>query len=163
MRKLQKFIITVCLCCISGVIVFAQNAQTDSLQIRMGYYSVPELTNTGAYASVSGEDLAKSSVARLSQALVGQLTGLSTLELNSGLTQEGIAKIIRGNSTINGASDLETGISLAKVGVEGAIRSMKSTLPLLRNEALLEEVEKDIELLIEKTKTTEALHNKRDH
>lgn len=97
--NLQKYI-AICLCWISGVIVFAQ---TDSLQIQMGYYSVTELANTGAYSTVSGEVLSKSPVARLSQTLAGRLTGLSTLELNSELTQEGIAKIIRGSSTINGS------------------------------------------------------------
>jgi TonB-linked SusC/RagA family outer membrane protein len=112
MNRLQKYT-AICLCCLASLtIVAAQEYQValpaDSMgeKISMGFYSLPKITNAGAYATVSGEVLSKSPVANLSQTLAGRLTGLSTLELNSELTKAGIAKIIRGNSTINGSDPL---------------------------------------------------------
>ncbi|MCC8018488.1 MAG: SusC/RagA family TonB-linked outer membrane protein [Rikenellaceae bacterium] len=70
--------------------------------IDMGYTRQTRNSLTGAVSSVKGEELEKFPVANLSQALVGNFTGLTSMEVYSELSSASVWTVIRGNSTING-------------------------------------------------------------
>jgi len=55
-----------------------------------------------------------------------------------------IGKILEGKSNTNAASDLNIGINLAKVGVDGCVQNIEANLPLIKNESILEKFKNDI-------------------
>ncbi len=70
--------------------------------IPLGYIDQRRNAIAGAVSTVSGQKLAKSPVANLSQTLAGNLPGLTTIETNSELSRSGVEKYIRGRGTENG-------------------------------------------------------------
>ena len=70
-------------------------------QIEMGYYSQKSHSVTGAVATVSGTELDRSPVSRLSLTLPGLLPGLTTTETSSLLSKESTNFLIRGRHTAN--------------------------------------------------------------
>ena len=55
-----------------------------------------------------------------------------------------IGKMLEGKSNKNAVSDLNIGISLARVGVDGCIQNVEANLPLIKKESVLEKFNSEI-------------------
>lgn len=74
-----------------------------------------------------------------------------------------IGLILRGNSNTNVATDLEVGITLAQVGIDGAIGTMKSSLPLIKDKEFRKALQNDINELSKEDKYYEDINGRSEH
>lgn len=74
--------------------------------VNLGYFSQSSQAMSGAISTVTGEELEKSPVADLSQALTGRLSGVIMQQTNGELSKKGVLSYVRGVSTINGQEPL---------------------------------------------------------
>lgn len=58
-----------------------------------------------------------------------------------------IGQILSGKSNNNAASDLNIGINLANVGIDGCVQNIEANLPLIKKEEVLEKFKSDIDCL----------------
>ena len=74
-----------------------------------------------------------------------------------------IGLILRGNSNTNVATDLEVGITLAQVGIDGAVGTMKASLPLIRDEEFKKALQNDINELSKEDNYYEDINGRSQH
>jgi formiminotetrahydrofolate cyclodeaminase len=74
-----------------------------------------------------------------------------------------IGLILRSNSSANTATDLEVGLSLAQVGIDGAVGCIKSSLHLIKDEEKKSSLKKDIEELTKSENYYENLYDRSHH
>ncbi len=74
-----------------------------------------------------------------------------------------IGLILRSNSSASAATDLEVGLSLAQVGIDGAVGSIKASLPLIKDDELKNALKNDIDELIKVENYYENLYDRSHH
>lgn len=74
-----------------------------------------------------------------------------------------IGLILKGNSDSNLKSDLETGLELANVALNGSIRTINDTLSLIKDNVLKVEIKEKISYLMEKDDYFEKVNNSRQY
>jgi len=74
-----------------------------------------------------------------------------------------IGLILKDNSDSNLKSDLETGIELAYVALNGSIRTIKDTLVLIKDDNIRDEILEKVLILQEKDTYYEDITNKKQH
>ncbi len=74
-----------------------------------------------------------------------------------------IGHMLRSNSSINAATDLEVGITLAQVGIDGAVGTIKSSLPLIKDAEVRSALQKDIEELTRQDNYYKSINGRNQH
>ena len=74
-----------------------------------------------------------------------------------------IGLMLKGNSDVNAAADLQVGISLAEAGILGCAEGIRVTLPLIKDSDIVKAFKEDIDKLKEKDNYYERIYSGRQH
>ena len=103
-----------------NVVMQEDAARMDEVVV-VGYGTQKKVHLTGSIAAVSDDEIKKSTVSTISQALVGKLPGLITQQATGAPGSDGVTMLVRGYTSYNGSSPL--------VLVDGVERQMGTVDP----------------------------------
>lgn len=87
-------------------VVLKENSQVLDEVVVVGYGQQKKVTLTGAVSAIGAKDITKSVGTNLSQALVGKLPGLVTMQSTGRPGSDGVSLLVRGYSSYNDAGSV---------------------------------------------------------